>query len=222
MKFKGAGQGTKALIAELIGCEIARKLGFLVPELAFGILDEGFGRTEPDEEIQDLLKMSTGTNLLMDYLQGAITYDPTVTKINSLVASTVVWFDSLITNVDRTAKNTNMLMWRGDLWLIDHGASLYFHHNWDTWEVHSKKTFALIKNHVLLPQASKMDEANELMKDEINEAFLNEVLSQIPDEWLGFLGDSISSDTIRATYKSYILNRLAIADQFTKEAHDAR
>ena len=131
MKFRGAGQGPKALVAELISGEIARALGLRVPEIVFGYLDEAFSRTEPDEEIQDLLKASVGLNLGVHYLSGAITFDALVTNVGTRLASQIVWLDCLITNVDRTPRNTNMLMWHRDLWLIDHGASLYFHHNWE-------------------------------------------------------------------------------------------
>ena len=130
LKFRGAGQGVKALIAELIGGEIARAVGLKIPEIVFANVDPAFGRTGPDEEIQDLLKASEGLNLALHYLSGAITFDPNVTKIDGTLASQIVWLDCLITNVDRTSRNTNMLMWYKELWLIDHGASLYFHHNW--------------------------------------------------------------------------------------------
>ena len=147
LKFRGAGQGIKALIAELISGEIARLLGFRVPEIVFVELDEAFGRTEPDEEIQDLLRASEGLNLGLHYLSGAITFDALVTTIDAGLASKVVWLDSLITNVDRTPRNTNMLMWNKQLWLIDHGASLYFHHAWQNWEEQAKRPFAQVKDH---------------------------------------------------------------------------
>src|SRR5215207_8508640 len=131
LKFRGAGQGVKALIAELIGGEIARALGLKIPEIVFANLDEAFGRTEPDEEIQDLLKASEGLNLALHYLSGATTFDPLVNKIDSQLASKIVWLDSLLNNVDRTSNNGNMLYWRHELWLIDHGASLFFHHSWN-------------------------------------------------------------------------------------------
>src|SRR5215210_6980099 len=130
LKFRGAGQGIKALIADLLGAELARALGLKVPEIVFATLDEAFGRTEPDEEIQDLLKASTGLNLGLHYLSRAITFDPVVTTIDAKLASQIVWLDCLVTNVDRTARNTNMLIWNKQLWLIDHGAALYFHHAW--------------------------------------------------------------------------------------------
>ena len=150
IKFRGAGQGIKSLIAELIGGEIARALGFRVPEIVFANVDEAFGRTEADEEIQDLLKFSVGMNLGLHYLSGAISFDPTVTTIDATLASQVVWLDCLITNVDRTARNTNMLTWYRELWLIDHGAALYFHHGWDNWEEQAQRPFTPVKDHVLL------------------------------------------------------------------------
>src|SRR5476649_2409479 len=161
LKFRGAGQGAKALIAELIGGEIARALGLKVPEVVFANLDEAFGRTEPDEEIQDLLKASTGLNLALHYLQGAITFDPTVLVLPAKLASEIVWLDCLLTNVDRTARNTNMLVWHKELWLIDHGAALYFHHSWDNWEEQVKRPFVQVKDHVLLPKASELDIVDE-------------------------------------------------------------
>src|SRR3978361_1154782 len=145
LKFRGAGQGVKALIAELIVGELARLLGLRVPEIVFANLDEAFGRTEPDEEIQDLLKASIGLNLALHYLSGAITFDPVVTTIDPKLASQVVWLDCLVTNVDRTARNTNMLMWHNELWLIDHGAALYFHHSWHNVEEQAVKPFMQIK-----------------------------------------------------------------------------
>src|SRR5579875_2311130 len=146
LKFRGAGQGIKALIAELIGGEIARALGFRVPEIVFAKVDPAFGRTEPDEEIQDLLKASEGLNLALHYLSGAIGFDPAVDKVDARTASQIVWLDALLMNVDRTVRNTNMLMWHKELWLIDHGASLYFHHTWNNWKEQSEKPFVQIKD----------------------------------------------------------------------------
>src|SRR5476651_2229064 len=161
VKFRGAGQGVKALIAELIGGEIARALGFKIPEIVFANLDTAFGRTEPDEEIQDLLKASVGLNLGLHYLSGAITFDPAVTLVDPKLASQIVWLDCLLTNVDRTARNTNMLTWNKELWLIDHGASLYFHYAPENWEKKAETPFTQVKNHVLLPYASRLEETDE-------------------------------------------------------------
>ena len=161
LKFRGAGQGVKALIAELIGGEIARALGFKVPEIVFAHLDTAFGRSEPDEEIQDLLKASVGLNLALHYLSGAITFDPAVTRLTDKQASQIVWLDCLVTNVDRTPRNTNMLTWNKELWLIDHGAALYFHHAWDNWQEQATRPFTQVKDHVLLPRASELDLVDE-------------------------------------------------------------
>jgi hypothetical protein len=221
LKFRGAGQGVKALIAEVIGGELARRLGFLVPEIVIASLDESFGRAEPDEEIQDLLKSSTGLNLGIKYLQGAMTFDPGVTEINEMVASMIVWFDCFITNVDRTTKNTNMLVWNKELWLIDHGAALYFHHQWVNWERHATKPFTLIKDHVLLPRATRLQEANELMKAEVTENLIKEIIALIPEDW--FI-DPYSEESVperKSIYLQYLLKRLQTANHFTKEIIDA-
>src|SRR5438045_4123781 len=158
LKFRGAGQGVKALIAELIGGKIAKALGLKVPEIVFANLDEAFGRTEPDEEIQDLLKASVGLNLGLHYLSGSTTFDPVVTKIDETLASKIVWLDCLLMNVDRTSRNTNMLIWNKELWLIDHGAALYFHHSWQGWQEKATQPFGHAKDHVLLKHATKLDE----------------------------------------------------------------
>src|SRR6478609_2089075 len=184
LKFRGAGQGVKALIAELVCGEIARTLGFRIPEIVFANLDPILSRTEGDEEIQDLIKASAGLNLGLHYLSGAITFDPLVTSIDATLASQIVWLDSLINNVDRTARNTNMLMWHKELWLIDHGAALYFHHSWDNWEEQSKKTFALIKDHVLLPWATELDTVDNAFKAILSPDLISAIVSIIPDAWL--------------------------------------
>src|SRR5690606_3233519 len=157
-KFRGAGHGLKAIIAELVGGEIARVLGLLVLELVFANIDEAFGRTEADEEIQDLLKISEGLNLVMHFLSGALSFAAAVNGCDELLSSKIVWLDAYITNVDRTFRNTNMLLWHKELWLIDHGASFYFHHSWQNFEGQAKSKFAFIKDHVLLPQATKLDQ----------------------------------------------------------------
>lgn len=222
LKFRGAGQGTKALIAELIGGELARYLGLRVPEIVFANLDEAFGRTEPDEEIQDLLKASTGLNLAMHYLSGAITFDPVVTKIEPRLASEIVWLDSFLTNVDRTARNTNMLMWHKELWLIDHGAALYFHHSWQNWEDQARRPFAQIKDHVLLRQATMLGEVNEEFGARLRGGIIPAVVSQIPDDWLLRDTPFESEEAHRAAYVTYLESRLAVSDIFVKGASDAR
>lgn len=218
-KFRGAGQGTKALIADLIGAELARAAGLQVPELVLAGLDESFGRTEPDEEIQDLLKFSTGTNLGVHYLSGAISYDPAVNKTDPLTASKIVWLDALLTNVDRTAKNTNMLIWNRELWMIDFGASLYFHHSWDNWEQQALSSFAHIKTHVLLSQAARLDEADELLTQAITPETIAAILAFIPDDWLQGHG---SPDEMRGVYQAFLTRRIAASSTFLNTAKDAR
>lgn len=222
LKFRGAGQGKKALIAELIGGELARFLGLKVPEIVFANLDEGFGRTEPDEEIQDLLKASTGLNLAMHYLSGAITFDPVVTKVEPRLASEIVWLDSFLTNVDRTVRNTNMLMWHKELWLIDHGAALYFHHSWQNWLEHASRPFSQIKDHVLLRHASELTEVNEAFRSRLDTNVIRSVVALIPEDWL--LNDSPfeSVEAHRDAYIAYLEARLLASETFVKGAQDAR
>jgi hypothetical protein len=222
LKFKGAGQGSKALIAEFIGSELARKLGFLVPEIVFADLSEGFGRTEPDEEIQDLLKESVGLNLGMTYLQGAITYDPAVHTPNELIASMIIWLDMYITNVDRTHRNTNMLLHKGDLWLIDHGASLYFHHQSYLWQDHVHKPFPMIKNHVFLNHSSKIHEADEIIKSELTETIISSIVAQIPDEWLISRDSDLSPEVKKEAYTAYLSHRLKASESFITEIKNLR
>ena len=221
LKFRGAGQGVKALIAELIGGEIARALGLKVPEIVFARLDESYGRTEPDEEIQDLLKASIGLNLANHYLSGSITFDPTTTTVEAGPASIIVWLDSLLTNVDRTARNTNMLLWYRELWLIDHGASLYFHHTWDNWKSFATRPFEQIKDHVLLPQASELEQANLLGKSILSDQKLKSIISLVPDDWLGNVTQG-TPDEQREVYYQFLATRLAASEVFIKAALHAR
>ncbi|MCC9138369.1 HipA family kinase [Pontibacter silvestris] len=222
LKFRGAGQGVKALIAELIGGEIARLLGLRVPEIVFMNLDSAFGRTEPDEEIQDLLRASEGLNLALHYLSGAITFDALVTTVDATLASQIVWLDCLLNNVDRTPRNTNMLIWHKELWLIDHGASLYFHHSWHNWVEQAKRPFVQVKDHVLLPQASELDKADAAFRAILNAERISSIVSLIPDEWL--LGDSPfeSASEHRQAYAQFLETRLANSEIFVKEAQHAR
>lgn len=216
LKFRGAGQGVKSLIAELIGGEIARGLGLRVPELVFAELDEAFGRTEPDEEIQDLLKASVGLNLALHYLSGSVTFDPNAAEVEPLLASKIVWLDCLLTNVDRTARNTNMLWWNRELWLIDHGASLYFHHSWDNWEEQSLKPFVQVKDHVLLPYATQLREADALLRPLLTPERIRAVTDLLPDSWLTTHGES--PEAVREIYYRFLTNRLAHADNFLNAA----
>jgi len=220
LKFRGAGQGVKALIAELIGGELSRILGLKIPELVFANLDEAFGRTEPDEEIQDLLKASVGLNLALHYLSGAITYDPTVTAIDLVLASKIVWLDCLLTNVDRTARNTNMLMWHKELWLIDHGAALYFHHSWDNWKEQAVRPFVQVKDHVLLRWATELEAVDAEFRSLLNEQIIRDIAALIPDEWLA--DEEFTAEERREVYIQFLLLRIASADIFIKEAQNAR
>lgn len=221
VKFKGGGHGVKTLIAELIGGEIARALGLKVPELVFAELDECFGRTEGDEEIQDLLKASKGLNLGLHFLSGAFTYDSVVTKIDPLLASKIVWLDSLITNVDRSFRNTNMLMWHKELWLIDHGSCLYFQYTWEGWEKKATSPFLYIKEHVLLPQATQMDEADRICRELITEDKIREIVQLIPDEWLIWESEDQTPDQLRNVYFTFLSKRLNYSNQFIQTAKDA-
>ncbi len=222
IKFRGAGHGVKALIAELIGGEIARVLQLKMPELVFANLDEAFGRSEGDEEIQDLLQGSQGLNLALHFLSGAITFDPVVTKLPAELASQIVWLDAFITNVDRTFKNTNMLIWHKELWLIDHGACLYFHHSWTNWEKNAKSPFALIKDHVLLPEATLLKETDLLFKKLLTKEILQDIVNYIPEDWLHWEDTDETPEEIRAIYFQFLWTRLNHSEIFTNEAQHAR
>lgn len=221
LKFRGAGHGVKALIAELLGGLIAKYLELPVPELVFVELDEAFGQTEGDEEIQDLLKFSKGLNLGLHYLSGAITYDVATNDCEALLASKIVWLDSFITNVDRTFRNTNLLIWHKELWLIDHGASFYFHHSWTNWEKTALTPFPLIKDHALISKATKLQEVHDLFTSKLNNTVLREIVSKIPDAFLNW-EEGPSNEEIREVYYQFLSTRLAHADIFLKAAQDAR
>ena len=220
LKFRGAGQGKKALIAEVIAGEIARLLGLRVPEIVFCNLDAAFGRSEPDEEIQDLLKASVGLNLGLHYLSRAITFDPVVTTIDAKLASQVVWLDCLVTNVDRTARNTNMLVWNKQLWLIDHGAALYFHHSWQNFDEQARKPFVQVKDHVLLPWANDLETVDTEFRSILNSERIRTIISLIPDEWLM---DDQSTETPaekKKIYQQFLEIRLSSSEiQSTQSAH---
>lgn len=222
LKFRGAGQGKKALVAELIGGELARRLGLNMPELVFLDLDASFSKTEPDEEIQDLLKFSVGLNLGLHFLSGALTYDPHIMAVDSLVASKVVLLDSLITNIDRTPRNPNLLLWNRQLWLIDHGACLYFHHNWQNWETAIARTFPPVRDHILLTQATRLKEAEEMLIQAFDDSWLTALLAIIPDEWLEEESDALTPAEKRNAYLEYLLTRMSNIHLLTKEADDAR
>lgn len=222
LKFRGAGQGVKSLIAELVGGEIARTLDIRIPEIVFAQLDEAFGRTEGDEEIQDLLRASEGLNLGLHYLSGSMTYDPSVGTVDPLLASKIVWMDCLLTNVDRTARNTNMLMWHQELWLIDHGASLYFHHSWDNWAERALSTFPQVKDHVLLPQATELARVDAAFKQLLTPERIRTIVNTIPDAWLTGDAQPEPPQALRDVYYQFLLRRLEHSEIFIKAANDAR
>lgn len=222
LKFRGAGHGVKALIAELLGGEIARKLGLKIPELVFAHLDESFGRTEADEEIQDLLKFSEGLNLAMHFLSGALTFDVSVNDCDELLSSKIVWLDAYITNVDRTFRNTNMLLWHKELWLIDNGASFYFHHSWQNFDEQAKGKFALIKDHVLLSKATQLEQVDVEFKAILTDQVLQNIVNLIPIDWITWEGSDQSPEEIRQVYLTFLKVRRDHSENFVKQAQDAR
>jgi hypothetical protein len=215
LKFRGAGQGRKALVAEIVAGELARALGLAVPELALVELDPVLGRAEPDPEIQDLLDASAGLNLGVDFLPGALPFNPAAGPAPAPeLAADVVWFDALVTNVDRTARNTNLLLWHKRLWLIDHGAALFFHHATDEEAGHARKPFPAIRAHVLLPFAGSIADADARLEPRVTDALLEEIAAAIPDEWLD--GDD------RQVYVDYLRGRLEPPRTFVEEVEQAR
>ena len=218
LKFRGAGQGTKALIAELIAGELARAAGFLVPELVFVALDPDIAKTEPDPEIQDLIRASGGINLGLDYLPGSVMFDPVADKLEADLASRIVWFDAYVTNVDRTPRNANMLMWHRKLWLIDHGAALYFHHSWTDMDRRIGDPFPLIKEHILLPFATALEAADEALIALITEDEVKRIVNLVPDDWMN---ENTPFGTIaenRRAYVDYLIRRLDEPRNFVQEA----
>jgi hypothetical protein len=222
VKFRGAGHGTKALIAELIGGVVAKLLKLRVPELVFVQLDEAFGQTEGDEEIQDLLQGSRGLNLGLHFLSGALGYDPVTTKVDGRLASQIVWMDAFLTNVDRTVRNTNMLMWHRELWLIDHGATLYFHHSWTNWEQQALNSFPYIKEHVLLPFSDQLEEADAECKLLLTDEIIREIANLIPDDWANWKEDGETPESIKEVYYQFLSERLKHSENFLNEALHAR
>ena len=209
VKFSGAGQGPKALVAELLAAGLASLLGLPVPAPAVVTLEDGFGKGEPDPEIQDILRGSVGANFGLAYLPGALAFDPAADRaVDPDLAASVVWFDALITNVDRTVRNTNLLVWRERLWLIDHGASLFFHHNWPGWENRIQSPFPMIKDHVLLHLAGDLAAADARLRPALSEEAVRAVVAAVPDEWLGGEALFADLDAHRDAYVRYLLQRL--------------
>ncbi|MCM1369340.1 MAG: aminotransferase class I and II [Candidatus Amulumruptor caecigallinarius] len=223
VKFRGGGHGSKPLISELLGGELARYVGLKVPELVFLDLDEDFGRTEGDEEIQDLLKWSRGLNIGLHFLSGAMSWDVAVNRPDSREASMIVWLDAWITNVDRTARNTNMLWWNRELWLIDHGSAFYFHHNWESAEKAALSEFAYVRDHALLPWASELEVVDAEMHKHLDDGkAIDSIVEMLPDEWLMQSEPEVSPDIQRDVYRNFLKTRLKNSSKFVENAVSAR
>jgi hypothetical protein len=222
LKFRGAGQGVKVLVAELIAGELARAAGLAVPEIVLIELDPDLARTEPDPEIQQLIRSSAGLNLALDYLPGAVTFDPIADRPDPMLASSIVWLDALLSNVDRTARNTNLLMWHGKLWLIDHGAALYFQYAWNGDIERGRDPFTRIKDHVLLGLAASLEEADAVLSARMRPELIDEVLSRVPPAWLTVDSPFASAEEARTAYAGYLRRRLDSPRPFFEEAVRAR
>ena len=223
VKFLGAGQGAKALIAEALVAGIAVALGLPVPRPAIIELVEGFGNAEPDPEIQDILKGSVGQNFGLAFLSGALPFDPSLDRdIDPQLAANIVWLDALVTNVDRSARNTNLLLWQKQLWLIDHGAALYVHHRWEGWRERIQGPFPQIKDHVLLPLAGDLEAADARLRSLLSDTVLQEIVEGLPDAWLG--GEALFPTLAehRQAYLTYLSERLNGPRRWLQEAIDAR
>jgi hypothetical protein len=223
VKFQGAGQGAKALIAEAIVAGLARALVLPVPVPAIVSLADGFGNAEPDPEIQDILRGSVGENFGLAYLSGAIAFDPAADRdVDPELAAEIVWLDALTTNVDRTARNTNMLLWQDRIWLIDHGAALYVHHRWEGWESRMQSSFPQIKDHVLLGLAGDLEDADDRLRPRLTDGVLRQVIDDLPDAWLG--GEALfpTLQKHRQAYVTYLAERLHGPRRWLQEASEAR
>ncbi len=222
LKFRGAGQGPKALIAELVAGEIARAAGLPIPEIVLMELDPDLARTEPDPEIQELIRSSAGLNVALDYLPGAVMFDPVAEAPAARLASDIVWFDAFVTNVDRTARNANMLVWHRRLTLIDHGAALYFHHSWERYLERAADPFTRVRDHVLLPFALEMEEADARLGARVTAEVIESVVALIPESWLGIDAAFGTAADNRQAYSRYLQSRLTQPHAFVQEAIRAR
>jgi hypothetical protein len=224
LKFRGAGHGAKALVAELIAGEVARALGLPVPELVLATLDRDLSRTEPDPEIHALIHDSAGLNIALDYLPGSVNFDPVVHCVAADLASKVVWFDAYVSNVDRTPRNTNMLMWHRAPWLIDHGSTLYFHHapGWADDPARPRAVFPAIKDHVLLRAATDLEGLDDQMAAALTPAVVDGILAAVPDDWLDDSASGLPAHAARGAYRRYLLERLEAPRGFVEEAARAR
>jgi hypothetical protein len=223
VKFRGAGQGPKALIAELVAGEIGRALGLPVPEIVFVRIDRALANAEPDEEIQDLLAASAGLNLGLDFLPGALAFLPaTAPPVDPDFAALTVWFDAYTMNVDRTPRNPNILLWHKRPWLIDHGAALYVHHTWNDSEVRSHSPFAQIAEHILLPFAGRIPVAGEVARSRLDAALIAAIVNLIPSEWIDTGPAADRPVGTRQDYVDFLNRRLDAASVFVEEAERAR
>ena len=222
VKLRGAGHGKKALIAEFLGSLIAKAFKFNVPETVLLELSPLFGITEPDEEVQELMRNSEGLNVGLHFLDGAATFDPAVNHVDELTASKIVWLDAFLTNVDRTRLNPNMMMWHGSLWLIDQGASFYFHHAWRDPAKAALDPFPYIRTHVFLPYATQLEEADRLMRQAITPRTLSKIVDALPAEWLVEEGSDLSPEQRREGYRQFLLDRLKNSSVFVNEAENQR
>ena len=215
LKFRGAGQGPKALVAEIVAGELARAAGLPVPELVFMELDPQLGAAEPDPEIQDLIAASGGRNVALDFLPGSLTYNPAAGPApDPDLAAEIVWLDALVTNVDRSPQNPNLLLWHGRIWLIDHGAALYRQHAWEDPPADAHRPFPAIRNHVLLPCAGDVLAADARLAPRLDGGVVERVLGLVPDEWF--------APRARAEYAEYLRRRLEAPRGFAAEAEEAR
>lgn len=218
LKFRGGGHGAKALIAEFIGGELARAAGLRVPELVFVEVGPEFGRTEGDDEVQDLLRASEGLNLGLHFLNGSFAWEVAVNHTTPEEASRILWIDAFMTNVDRSWRNTNMLLWNHELWLIDHGASLYFHHNWEGWEKAALSPFPYVKDHALLKQASMLHETDALMHRLITPEVIDSIVDAVPEVWLRQASEHVTPEEQRRVYKEFLKTRLSHSEIFVNHA----
>ena len=224
VKFRGAGQGPRALIAEALVALIAEHLGLPVPTPAVVDLDDGFGNAEPDPEIQDILRGSVGANFGLEFLPGALAFDPAVDTglVSPDFAADLVWLDAYLTNVDRTARNTNLLVSRQRVWLIDHGAALFFHHRWPGWQERIQSPFVQIADHVLLHIAGDLDQADARLRSRLTEAALHEVVEAVPEEWFTPVEGDLNEEDQRQAYTRYLVERLNGPRKWLTEAQEAK
>jgi len=219
VKFRGAGQGALALVAEIVAGEIGRRLGLNIPEIVFVNIDEALGRNEPDYEIRELIKKSAGMNLGLDFLPGSAMFDRAANdRVSEEVASLAVWFDAFTQNVDRTPRNANLLLWHRKPYFIDHGAALYFHHDWATMPRKIESSFAEIAQHILLPWATQIRAAAEAAHERLGERVFEEIVADVPDKWLRAAEAGLDAKQIRAAYADFLTRRLAASPIFEEEA----